>query len=342
MELFTEVLLHNHVRCKSKEILASSCIYLACRLCGYPRVMEEIVLYTNIPSSDKLVHQYAGLIMKRMNLPVPPITAKAIINRMISSNTVICSWFTYREKRYCEDMIKGIEEYGLFEGYPPLHSVIGVILWVIVITAITTNSTNNSTNNSTGNTATSLTSTSGGNSPNTSTTSSSSIITPAKPSSSHHYWPRKRPPLHHISSSSSLSSTTSTDNNNNTDNNDLIVVDIDQLCKQCFVSTMIARKMYSEIYEILPAIIPRDLLHTNTTASSTTNSNDAEVEASLLATVKDPYPSQLDRCFLLSNDDDAAASASSSLLMTFVSIRNWRTNTNNHNYHMKKKQKIDH
>lgn len=119
----------NIARSKEKTVLVAACIYLACRLEGYPRLLEEVSAWCFV-SIDELMKMQSK-IARKLELTCPIISAKDLVNRFVFQ---LGSWpHSYSYIRKALDVCQSIEEYELYPSLPPQQIAAGVIVWIALL-----------------------------------------------------------------------------------------------------------------------------------------------------------------------------------------------------------------
>ena len=130
--MFTKVMQENTARSKEKIIIIAACIYLACRLEGYPRLLEEISSWCFVPVDE--VTRMQSKLSRRLEITCPMIMPKDLVNRFVS---YIPTWPTnFTPTRMALDICQSIEQYELFSSMTPQQIAAGVILWVALLQRI--------------------------------------------------------------------------------------------------------------------------------------------------------------------------------------------------------------
>lgn len=108
-------------------VIAAVSVYLACRVCGYPRLLDEISQASGIES--KLLIKYQGVVARKLALPIGIIKPRDIINRM----TVQLDW-SFTRRQFAFDFCEEINQYELFVTSPPQLVAATIIAWLAVLT----------------------------------------------------------------------------------------------------------------------------------------------------------------------------------------------------------------
>jgi hypothetical protein len=129
VSLFTEFLSSFTLSMTKIEMIAAVCVYLACRVEGYPRLIDEIAFITGLDSRQ--LSKLQGVTARKLSLSLGIIKPKDIINRMTGHLQPIWS---YHRRQLAYDFCQEISKYDLFITSPPQLVVATIITWIAILT----------------------------------------------------------------------------------------------------------------------------------------------------------------------------------------------------------------
>lgn len=118
--------MENVVRTKHKSCVAAACIYLACRLEGFPRLLDEVCI--GCEEDINRMTKFQSKISAHLALPLSRITCADIVNRLgkklrLSHPVVECAY----------EMCRKSVEYDLCESATPQAIAAAALLWANLV-----------------------------------------------------------------------------------------------------------------------------------------------------------------------------------------------------------------
>ena len=108
------------------ELIIASCVYLACRVEGYPRLLDEISLYSGVEAKE--IGKMQILLARKLSLTIGIIKPADLVNRMTAQ-----LHFPFEQKQTAHDFCSELSRYEVFVTSPPQLIVAGVLVWVYIL-----------------------------------------------------------------------------------------------------------------------------------------------------------------------------------------------------------------
>jgi hypothetical protein len=108
------------------ELIAAASVYLACRVIGYPRLLDEICHYSGCDS--KSLGKMHGIITRGLSLQIGMIKPGDLVNRM-----AVQLHFPFQHTQLAYEFCLQIAKYELFTTSPPQLVVAAVLCWIAIL-----------------------------------------------------------------------------------------------------------------------------------------------------------------------------------------------------------------
>jgi hypothetical protein len=109
------------------ELIAAASVYLACRVIGYPRLLDEICHFNGCDS--KSLGKMHGIIARGLSLQIGMIKPADLLNRM-----AVQLHFPFQQTQLAYEFCLQISKYELFTTSPPQLVVAAVLCWIVILT----------------------------------------------------------------------------------------------------------------------------------------------------------------------------------------------------------------
>lgn len=134
MEVYLEAMTQRIVQKASMQVFAA-CIFLACRVTGYPRTVEEIASFFRLPCGD--VNGVQSVISRNLGLKIGRLYPSHLITRLLSQVcsassllTVLADTVTYKIEYHAMQLCELLRFRELLESTPP-QRVAGVAIFIV-------------------------------------------------------------------------------------------------------------------------------------------------------------------------------------------------------------------